>query len=264
MFESVSDLLSSRKIPQLDEVQMSALLHHVFATTDRELRIQIAEVVYRYDHDHPKALDLFLASTLPLAEKVAKHKASKLFLYPSDWQIELMYDGAVEAVIDVFHRNYPVSSVPDAFRRYFLRALSRNTTRRYFMRHENERIRSVADVRTVRTPRKPFRNTIEDDVITRELLEQVTNWPYLRAPVRATLQCIAALGPDAALKEHAYTASGDPDKWKREWYRRPILDPDAIAEAMGIPKQDVHRYLCQARIILRQVFNPDGRLFLIH
>lgn len=264
MLETISDLLSSKKIPPLDEVQMSALLHHVFAAIDRVLRIQIAEVVYRHDHDHPRALDLFLASTLPLAEKVAKRKASKLFLYPSAWQIELMYDGAVEAVIDVFRRNHPLSSMPDAFRRYFLRALSSNTTRRYFMRHENEKIRSVADLRDVRTPRKPFRNTIENDVITRELLEQITNWPYLRAPVRATLQCIAALGPDAALKEHAYTASGDPDKWKREWHRRPILDPDAIAEAMGIPKQDVHRYLCQARVILRQVFNPDGKLFLIH
>ena len=174
MLETISDLLSSKKIPQLDEVQMSALLHHVFGAIDRTLRIQIAEVVYRYDHDHPKALDLFLASTLPLAEKVAKRKASKLFLYPSDWQVELMYDGAVEAVIDVFHRNYPVSSLPDAFRRYFLRALSSNTTRRYFMRHENERVRPVADVGTVRAPRKPFRNAIEDDVITRELLGQVT------------------------------------------------------------------------------------------
>ena len=97
-----------------------------------------------------------------------------------------------------------------------------------------------------------------------ELLDQVTNYANLRPPVRATLQCIAALGPDFALKEHAYTASGDPDKWKRDRDRRPILDPDAIAEAMGIPKRDVHRYLCQARVILRQAFNADGKLFQIH
>lgn len=264
MLDTITELLRSRKIPPLDEVQMSALLHHVFNATDRMLRIQIAEVVYRYDHDHPNALDLFLACTLPLAQKLAQRKARRLFLYPSDWQIELMYDGAVEAVINVFRREYPVSSTPDAFRRYFLRALGRNTTRRYFMRQENEKIRSVADVKSVRTPRKPFRNATEQDVITRELLEQVANWPYLRPPVRATLQCIAALGPDAALKEHAYTASGDPDKWERQRGGRPILDPEAIANAMGIPKQDVHRYLCQARVILRQVFNPDGKLFMTH
>jgi hypothetical protein len=264
MLETVTELLSSKKIPSLDAVQMSALLHHLFTRGENDLRIQVAEVVYRHDHDHPNAFDLFLACTLPLAQKAALRKAEKVFLYPSDWQIELMYDGAVAAVIDLFHRNYPLRSIPSAFRRYLLRSLVLGTVRHYFKRQENDGIRSVADVRRVRTPRKPFRNTIEQDIITRELLEQVTSFPNLRAPVRATLQCIAALGPDEALKEHAYTASGDPDKWKREWDRRPILDPDAIAEAMGIPKRDVHRYLRQARVILREAFNADGRLFLTH
>ncbi|HEV2221738.1 MAG TPA: hypothetical protein VGR84_01915 [Candidatus Acidoferrales bacterium] len=264
MLETISDLLGSKKIPSLDEVQMSALLHHIFTAAHRMLRIQIAEVVYRYDHDHPRALDLFLACTLPLAEKAAKRKAYLLFFHPSDWQIELMYDGAVEAAIYVFQFNRSVRPGTDAFRRFLLRVLYHGTLRSYFMRQEYSGIRPVADVRTVRTHRKPFRNTVEQDVMTRELLEQVTNWPYLRDPVRATLQCIAALGPDAALKAHAYTASGDPDKWERQRGGRPILDPEAIAEAMGIPKRDVHRYLCQARVILRQVFNADGRLFLTH
>jgi hypothetical protein len=262
MRTTISDLLSGKKIPSLEGVQMSALLHYVFTALELDLRIQIAEVLYRYDHDHPNAFELFLACTLPLAEKAARRKARKMFLCPSDWQIELMYDGAVAAAIDVFQRNYPLSSVPNAFRRYLLRALSHGTLRSYFMRQENSAIRSVADVKAVRTHRKAFHNTVEEDIITRELLEQVTSFPHLPAPVRATLQCIAALGPDAALKEHAYTASGDTDKWKRERGRRPILDPDAIAEAMGIAKRDVHRYLCQARIILRDAFNADGKLFL--
>ena len=264
MLETVNDLLATNRIPSLDGGQMLALLNYLFTSAERTLRLRVAEVVYRHAHDHPNALDLFLACTLPLAQKAAERKAKKMFLYPSDWQIELMYDGAVEAVIDVFQRNHPVNSTPDAFRRYFLRALTRNTLRRYFLRQENERIQSVADVRTVRGPRKPFRNPIEQDIITRELLEQVTNCEYLRAPVLAMLQCIAALGPDEALKEHAYTASGDPDKWERQRGGRAILDPEAIAEAMGITKRQVHRYLSQARAILREVFNPDGKLFLIH
>jgi len=264
MLTTIGDLLSRNKIPSLDGVQVSALLHYVFTALERDLRIQIAEVVYRYDHDHPNALELFLACTLPLAEKAARRKARKMFLCPSDWQIELMYDGAVAAAIDVFQSNYPLSSVPNAFRRYLLRALSHGTLRSYFMRQENSGIRSVADVKAVRTHRKAFHNTVEQDIIARELLEQVTSFPHMRPPVRATLQCIAALGPDAALKEHAYTASGDTDKWKRERGRRPILDPEAIAEAMGIGRQDVHRYLCQARVILRKVFNADGKLFLTH
>ena len=69
MLETISDLLSSKKIPPLDAVQMSDLLHHVFAVTNPQLRFDIAEVAYRYNHDHPKAFDLFLACTLPFAQK---------------------------------------------------------------------------------------------------------------------------------------------------------------------------------------------------
>jgi hypothetical protein len=262
--EAVSELLGSNRIPPLGAVQMSALLHYLYNAADRPLRFQIAEVVYRYDHDHPNAQDLFLACTLPSAEKAARRKAEKLFVQPSDWQVELMYDGAVAAAIEMFQLNRPLSSIPDAFRRYLLRTLSRGMLRSYFMREENSGIRPVGDVKAVRTRKTVVGNTAEREIIARDLLDQVTKYANLRPPVRATLQCIAALGPDFALKEHAYTASGDPDKWKRERDRRPILDPDAIAEAMGIPKRDVHRYLREARVILRQVFNADGRLFQIH
>ena len=258
------ELLGSKKIPPLDGVQMLALLHYLFNAADRPLRFQIAEVVYRYDHDHPNAQDLFLACILPSAEKAARRKAEKLFVHPSDWQVELMYDGAVAAAIEMFQLNPSLRSIPNAFQRYVLRGLSRGMLRSYFMREENSRIRPAGDVSAVRTRKTVVRYTVEREIIARELLDQVTNYANLRPPVRATLQCIAALGPDYALKEHAYTASGDPDKWKRERDRRPILDPDAIAEAMGIPKRDVHRYLCQARVILRQAFNADGRLFQIH
>ena len=258
------ELSLSKKIPPLDDVQMLALLHYMFNVADRPLRLQVAEVVYRYDHDHPNAQDLFLACTLPSAEKAARRKAEKLFIRPSDWQVELLYDGAVTAAIEMFQANARLSSIPNAFRRYFTRAMSRGMLRRCFRRDENIGIRSVGDGSAGRTRRTVAANTVEREFFMRELLDQVTNYPNLRPPVRATLQCIAALGPDFALKEHAYTASGDPDKWKRNRDQRPILDPDAIAEAMKIPKCDVHRYLCQARVILRQVFNADGKLFQIH
>jgi hypothetical protein len=264
MLETISDLLRSKKIPPLDAVQMSDLLHHVFAVTDEQLRFDIGEVAYRYDHNHPNAFDLFLACTLPLAKKAAHRKANKLFVYASDWQIELMYDGAVAAVIDVFQRNVTLNPTPNAFRRYLLRALYCGMLRAYFARQENSHIRAVGDVKAIRTQRRPFRNTVEEEIIARELLEQVTNFPHSYPPVRATLQCIAALGPDFALKEHPYRADGDPDKWERQRRRRPILDVEAIAEAMGLERRDVHRNLRQARIALRNVFNADGRLFLTH
>src|SRR5450755_1541221 len=78
--EALLELLGSKKIPPLDGVQMLALLHYLFNAADRPLRFQIAEVVYRYDHDHPNAQDLFLACTLPSAEKAARRKAEKLFV----------------------------------------------------------------------------------------------------------------------------------------------------------------------------------------
>jgi len=263
MLATINDFLDGKKIPSLDGVQMSALLHYLFSSASRTLRIQIAEIAYR-EHDHPNALDLFLACTLPLAQKVAERKATKIFLRPSDWQVELMYDGAVNSMISVFQRNCTLMPGTDGFQRYIGRALSTGAVRSYFMRQEYEGVRCVGNVATIPTRKKPVRNTVERDIITRELLEQVTSFPHLPGPVLATLQCITALGPDTALKEHAYTASGDPDKWERERGRRPILDPDVIAEAMGIRKRNVHRYLRRARVILREAFNADGKLFLTH
>jgi hypothetical protein len=262
MLDTVNHLLAHKKIPSLDAVQMQDLLQYLFTTAEKALRIQVAEVVYHHDHDHPSALDVFLACTLPLAEKAAQRRAYKLFLYPSDWQMELMYDGAVTAMIAVFQRNYAVKPGNSAFRRYLVRALALGTVRSYFMREENYGVRTVANLAVIPTRKRPLRNPVEQHIITRELLDQVISFPHLRPQVCATLQCIRTLGPDGALKEHAYTASGDPDKWKRERGRRPILDPDAIAQAMGTDRMTVHRNLREARLILRDVFNADGKLFL--
>lgn len=264
MLETISDLLSSKKIPPLDAVQMSTLLQQVFTVTDNQLRFEIAEVAYRYEHDHPNAFNLFLASTLPFAKKAADRKAQKLFIYPSDWQIELMYDGAVQAAIAMFQRNVSLNPTPDAFRHYLLRTLHCGMLRGYFGRQENRDVCAVGDVRRVRTRRRPFRNVVEEEIIARELLEQVINYANLSDVLRATLQCIAALGPDFALSERPYRAAGDPDKWARQRGRRPVLSAEAIAQAMGVETRDVHRNLRQARLALRKAFNPDGSLFLIH
>jgi len=258
MLDTVNNLLVNTKIPAMDAVQMSDLLQYLFSTAEKTLRIQVAEIVYRNDHHHPNAQDIFLACTLPIAEKAASRKAHKLFVCPSDWQVELMYDGAVKAMIVMFQCNYAVRPGTDAFRRYVLRALALGMVRSYFMREEYDSVRAVANVSTVSTGNRPFRNKVEQDVITRELLRQVTNFPHLRAPLVETLQCISALGPDGALKEQAYP------NLKRDRGRRPILDPDAIAEAMGSDRAAVHRNLREARLILREVFNADGKLFLTH
>jgi hypothetical protein len=86
--ETVSDLLAQNRIPSLDSVQMSDLLQHLFRRSENSERIRVAEVVYRHDHHHPCALDIFLACNLPLAEKAARRRAYKSFVYPTDWQLE--------------------------------------------------------------------------------------------------------------------------------------------------------------------------------
>jgi hypothetical protein len=94
---------------------MSALLYYLFNAADPAPRFQIAKAVYRHDHDHPNAQDVFLAYILPSAEKAARRKAEKLFGHPSDWQVELMYDGAVAAAIEMFQLHPPLSTRPHVF-----------------------------------------------------------------------------------------------------------------------------------------------------
>jgi hypothetical protein len=262
--DTIRDLLAHNRIPTLDAGQMSDFSRYLFKVSNWTERIQVAEAVYRHDHDNPSALDVFLACALPLAERAARRRAQKIFIYPSDWQLECMYDGAVSAAIAVFQRNSAVEPGSNGFRRYLFRALALGTVRSYFKRSENDGIQTVADLATIPICKRPLRNQAEQDIITRDLLNQVTGFPNLRPHVCATLQCIQALGPDEALKEHAYTESGDPDKWKRDRGRRPILNPNAIAKAMGTDRYSVHTNLREARITLRSVFNADGKLFLSH
>jgi len=92
VLSTVNYLLANKKIPPLNDVQIQDLLQYLFTTAEKTLRFQVAEAVYRDDHGHPRALDIFLACTLPSAGKAARRRAHKLFLYPSDWQLELMYE----------------------------------------------------------------------------------------------------------------------------------------------------------------------------
>jgi hypothetical protein len=173
-----------------------------------------------------------------------------------------MYGGAVEAVIRISQSRNALKTEANAFRRYLLRALALGALRAYFRRGENDGIRAAADLTMLVTAKSPSRNAVDDEIITCELLDRVATFPQLRPPVRATLECVRSLGPDHALKQHTFYGLGRPGRMERERGRRPILDPKVIAQAMGVKKPKVHQYLREARIILRQAFNKDGRLFL--
>jgi hypothetical protein len=82
------------------------------------------------------------------------------------------------------------------------------------------------------------------------------NFPHLQAPLieNSAMHCGAWPG-------RCPEGTSIPEL-KRDRGRRPILDPDAIAEATGTSRGVVHRNLREARLILREVFNGAGRLFL--
>jgi hypothetical protein len=260
--EAINTLLSHHKVPHLDAGQLTDLSQYLFTDATLAIRFAVAEAVYIYDHDHPNALDIFLCCAVPLAEKYARRRAYRVFVSPSDWQFELMYDGAVGAAIEMFQRNSHLRPGDYAFRRYLVRALVCGALRHYFKRAEYDSVRASADVERIPAQITASRDSAEQALITRELLDQVTSFPNLRPEASATLQCIRSLGPDVALKEHAVAKEGDADKWKRERGRRPILNPDAIATAMKTNRATVHARLREARIGLRSAFNTDGRLFL--
>ena len=184
---------------------MSELLQYLFTRAENPIRIQAAEVVYRYDRVHRNALDIFLACTLPLAETTAERRARK-FTYPTDWHREMMYDSAVAAAIDVFQRNDGIAPGADGFRRFLARALVRRVVRSFHTLPQRSAARNSSHVINVRRMRQHgrFRNLVEERMVTRNLLREVTDFVQLRKPLSATLKCISALGPHGALKEQGF------------------------------------------------------------
>lgn len=256
MLDTVRELLESRKIPPLDAVQMSALLGYLFSSAERALRIQVAEVVYRHDHDHSQALDVFLACTLPLADATARRQGAKLFSRPCDMTIELLYDGAVDAAIRMFQKEDPCKVTN--FRPALYRALRSGALQTFFNRKETTRVIAVGCFETVpvRNHRRPQRHTVEDAIISKDLLEKIASLNAIPSGAQRILQCIMEMGPDAVKPRSNRDPQGD--------IRRPLIDVIAVGEAMGIARKTVDKYLGQARAILRQTFNADGRLFLTH
>ena len=257
MLDTIKELLTSRRIPPLDAAQTSALLGYLFSTAEKPLRIEVAEVVYRHNHDHPTALDLFLACTLPLAHKTANRLASKLFAHPCDLTIEFLYDGAVDAAIRMFRKEDPCKVAH--FRRALYRALRSGALQTFFNREENRRVIAVGSAETVRARnhrRRPLRHALEDLIISKELLEKIGSLTGIPSAARRILQCIMEMGPDAVKPRNKRDPEGD--------IRRPLIDAVAVSEAMGIRRHTVDKYLGQARAILRQTFNADGRLFVTH
>ena len=69
----VDELLTAKKIPALGGDEMEILCSHLFTLRDRDQRIRIAEIAF-YNHDDPQALNIFLACTMPLAQRMSERR----------------------------------------------------------------------------------------------------------------------------------------------------------------------------------------------
>ena len=263
VLETIHEMLTTKKIPALCGDEMEALCSHLFALRDRDQRIAIAEIAY-HNHDDPQALNIFLACTVPMAERMAEHKAYRVFAHPTDWQLEAMYGGAVANLLAMFKAHRPLKlSVPNAFRRYLVCTILFGAMDAFRVHQANWHIEGVEDLAKFANVTDQYRNPVERDVINRKLLEQVTTFPHLREEQSRMLKTIAALGPEKALRhDSCYWKNGrhEPNS-KQNRRRRAMLNLDAIAEAMDVKYLKLQILLKQTREILRDFFNHDGRLF---
>jgi hypothetical protein len=258
----VDEMLTIKKIPALSGDEMETLCGHLFALSDRDQRITIAEISY-LNHGDPQSLNIFLACTLPMAQRMAERKAERVFTHPTDWQLEAMYNGAVSNLLNMFEVHRTIQPfVPNAFRRYLMMTIIHGAMNPFRVRDEHWYIQGVEDVTKFDRIRGRHENPAERELITRDLLEQVTTFPHLMEEQARVLKTIAALGPEKALRHtNHYQQGGDKTNHKHIRGRRSILNLDGIAEAMGVNKFKVKNLLKDTRRILRDMFDRDGRLF---
>ena len=262
VLETVNEMLTTKKIPALSGEEVETLCSYLFALRDRDQRIAIAEIAY-HNHDDPQALNVFLACTLPMAQRMAKRKAERVFTHPTDWQLETMYDGAVSNLLKMFEVHRPLEPfVSNPFQRYLMMTIIHGAMNPFRIRQEHWNIQGVEDVTNFWRIRERYTNPAERDTITRELLQQVTTFPHLREEQARMLKTIAALGPEKALRQQDYYSKGACHaRLKRNLNARVILNLSGIAKAMDVNKVKVKNLLKDTRRILRDAFNRDGRLF---
>lgn len=259
VLETVHQIVTSKSIPELDEIVRFDVTEYLYKHARTALRIEIAEVAYR-NHQQRHASDLFLSSTLAMAQGYARSKPGKLFLHPTDWHAECFYHGAVTALMNMFQRQTPVGPSPSDFRRYLLRTIANGALCAFFNRGEFRRVEMVGNIEEVPCRTLANRNPAEQQVIARQLLEQIQEYPLLQRALSKTLACIVDLGAGHALKE-CDPPHNDPNRRAAKRYNVSVLDCAAIAKARGVKVGTVWGHLNMARQVLRMAFNGDGSLF---
>lgn len=262
VLDTINEIVTSKTIPALNEMQRSDVTDYLFRA-NKSLQLTVGEIAYR-NHKQPHAQDLFLSCTMPLAQRWAVRKAQTMFVYPSDWQSECFYNGAVFAILKTFQKPFPLRDEPDAFRRFLPYRFTCGAIEAYFTRYENHRTETVANVELAARPNRISSHPMEQELITRDLLEKISEYPLLQRALSKTLQCIRELGPDMVLKERHWAEARNPERSKKGFAGRPMLNVQTIAKARGVTPGFVLCQISIARKVLRKAFNGDGRLFMTH
>jgi hypothetical protein len=125
----------------------------------------------------------------------------------------------------------------------------------YFRRDEHRSIHTVENMDEFSSYNDGTTRTVEQELITHELLEQILQYPLLERVLSKTLGCIVKLGSDLAVTETN-------DHAKRRMKTKLMLNVPEIAKARGVKPTSVYQHLYLARGVIRKAFNGDGRLFL--
>jgi hypothetical protein len=233
-------LLTEKTIPALNESQYQEWTEYLFSA-DESLRFAVAETAFRYNRQQPRALGLFLACAYPVAGKISRRlvfdKAAP------DLIGELLYDGAVNAAITMFQE----SQIPPddmSFAKALQCEMKSGAIRAAFRRTENTAIICIG------TPNRRARTRLEQRLIAKEMLGKIAALePGDHPRLNRFLRCLIEIGADAIWPI---------SRRKKQW----LIDFEPLMNKLGISRDSAKHYLCLARKLLREEFNPDGTLFI--
>jgi hypothetical protein len=246
--QATQSLLDEKKIPALQEHEYQQWAEYLFSAP-LPLQLQVAETLVRHDRQHSYALFLFLACTQPSAAKFSRRLAYKIFLHPPDLTLELMYDGAMTALMTLLKRDFVLADT--SFPVFLFTVIKNGATETAFRRLENTKIPTLGKRQGLPQPPR-----LEEQLIAKQMLEKIADLEPSPETLRfhKFLRCvILQLGPETALRPSTnYRSHPRPS---------PIIDLEPVMRELGISVNTARKYQLGARHMLRRMFNPQGTLF---
>jgi hypothetical protein len=246
--QATQSLLDDKKIPTLQEHEYQQWAEFLFAAP-LPLRLQVAETVLRHNSLHPHALGSFLTCATPSARYIAARLFHNISPPPPDLTEELLYHGAVNAVLSFFRTHHGLDHT--AFKPLLFRVLKCGACNAALRRlkYTHDRSFPLRDLYG-RSPR------LDDQLFAKQMLDKIAHLepsPEIPLCLYNFLRClILQIGPDNALR---------PDRDSKNRPRSLMIDLEPVMKELRISRGTAQNYLIAARSMLNKLFNPDGTLF---